>query len=331
MAFQGFRWYTIGAGRTSVESPSPNLTGGRAELEANVAEWPVEQVSAGRFQGAAAPVIFGSPALDQILGGYITAETANIPAMHGASFTAGGHGLIMLGNLLAPVASAAGTGDDGRPRGTVNFKMDTRVPVDGSVLLASSAGITGNTNGAGVSLGAIAAIEEFVGGLAVTQFPTMAGGAVATFTLQHSAVVSSVTLDAGPAVDNGGGLVGLPSTGHGFVSGDVVRVIGTTNYEGENFTLDPTTGVNELVITATYVAETFAGTETADDLWDSPTTATVTTGTNPWTMTAGTAGYMAWTIDGSTDPVTDTEWRIIAGTVTSTVWPLSVGGKYLKP
>lgn len=70
------------------------------------------------------------------------------------------------------------------------------------------------------------------------------------------------TLDAGAAVDNGSGLVGLPSTAHGYVSGEKIVVIGTTEYDG-TYTLDATTSTNQLVVTATYVAETFDGTEQA--------------------------------------------------------------------
>ena len=72
---------------------------------------------------------------------------------------------------------------------------------------------------------------------------------------------ATATLDAAAAVDKGGGLVGLPATGHGLTAGNTVTVSGSTNYDS-TFTLDPTTSVNELVVPATFVAETFAGTET---------------------------------------------------------------------
>jgi hypothetical protein len=70
----------------------------------------------------------------------------------------------------------------------------------------------------------------------------------------------SDTLDAGPAVDKGGGLVGLPITGHAFLVGQVVTIAGTDHYDGAYAIVSQT--ANEIVITATYTAETFAGTET---------------------------------------------------------------------
>lgn len=71
-----------------------------------------------------------------------------------------------------------------------------------------------------------------------------------------------VTLNNAAAVDKGGGLVGIPSTAHGFLAGDSVTLAGTSNYDG-TYTLGATTSANEMVITATYQVETFAGTETA--------------------------------------------------------------------
>jgi len=70
----------------------------------------------------------------------------------------------------------------------------------------------------------------------------------------------SDTLDAAAAVDKGGGEVGLPITGHAFLAEQVVVIAGTTNYNGA-YAINSKTA-NEIVITATYVAEVFAGTET---------------------------------------------------------------------
>jgi hypothetical protein len=72
---------------------------------------------------------------------------------------------------------------------------------------------------------------------------------------------TSYTLDAAAAVDKGSGLVGIPITAHGFVAGDSTTLAGTTNYDATYSIISET--ANEIVITATYVAETFAGTETA--------------------------------------------------------------------
>jgi hypothetical protein len=71
------------------------------------------------------------------------------------------------------------------------------------------------------------------------------------------------TISAGAAIDNGDGTVGIPVVGHGYVAGEHVTIEGTINYDGTHGLPDQTTGSDDLlVITATYVAETFAGTET---------------------------------------------------------------------
>lgn len=68
------------------------------------------------------------------------------------------------------------------------------------------------------------------------------------------------TTDAAAAVDKGSGKVGIPITGHGFSTGQIIILSGTTNYDGTHL-VDSTSSTNEVVITDTYVAETFAGTE----------------------------------------------------------------------
>ena len=62
------------------------------------------------------------------------------------------------------------------------------------------------------------------------------------------------------AVNKGGGKVGIPCTAHGLTSSDYIRLCGTLNYDGE-YAVDATSGTNEIVITATYVAEKFTGSE----------------------------------------------------------------------
>lgn len=69
------------------------------------------------------------------------------------------------------------------------------------------------------------------------------------------------TIDNAAAVDKGGGLVGIPITGHPYAADDSVVIDGTSNYDGTYIIVSET--ANEIVITATYAAETFAGTETA--------------------------------------------------------------------
>ena len=72
-----------------------------------------------------------------------------------------------------------------------------------------------------------------------------------------------VTLDAGPAVDVGGGVVGIPSTGHGFASGEVVVFSGTTNYD-DTYTVLASTTANQINITETFTAETFTTSDYAE-------------------------------------------------------------------
>ena len=67
--------------------------------------------------------------------------------------------------------------------------------------------------------------------------------------------------DEGVARDAGGGTVGLPCIGHPFSIGQTVRIVGTDNYDTTEVLLSGTSE-NELVVTATYVAETFDGNET---------------------------------------------------------------------
>ena len=86
------------------------------------------------------------------------------------------------------------------------------------------------------------------------------------------------TIDNAAAVDKGGGLVGIPITGHAFSADDPVTIAGTTNYNGVFKIISET--VNEIVITATYVGETFAGTETAKTYL----------GSN-WVVAVGSDGY----------------------------------------
>lgn len=69
------------------------------------------------------------------------------------------------------------------------------------------------------------------------------------------------TLDIAAAVDKGGGLVGLPITGQPFSAGDSIQVRGTTNYDG-TYAVDASSSTDEIVVSATYSAETFTGTET---------------------------------------------------------------------
>jgi len=70
-------------------------------------------------------------------------------------------------------------------------------------------------------------------------------------------VVDGVFLTSGGvARDAGSGKVGLPAVAHGFEIGDTVYVGGTTHYDG-SYTVATGTSTDELVVVATYEAETF--------------------------------------------------------------------------
>lgn len=66
--------------------------------------------------------------------------------------------------------------------------------------------------------------------------------------------------DVAAAVSKAGGKVGILCAGHGRAEGDHIRMERSQNYNAD-YTLDALTSANELVVTATYVAETFTGEE----------------------------------------------------------------------
>lgn len=66
--------------------------------------------------------------------------------------------------------------------------------------------------------------------------------------------------DIAAAVDKGTGKVGIPCTGHEQLAGDSIRIERSVNYNGD-FMLETGTSANELVITASFVSETFTGNE----------------------------------------------------------------------
>lgn len=73
-------------------------------------------------------------------------------------------------------------------------------------------------------------------------------------------------INAAAAVDSGGGKVGIPITSHGFSTGQKIILSGTTNYDG-TYAVDTDSSTNEVVIVATYVAETFTGIEEVIMSW----------------------------------------------------------------
>lgn len=93
-----------------------------------------------------------------------------------------------------------------------------------------------------------------------TYFTNAVADEPASFKLALCTKKNEQTIDNAAAVDKGGGLVGIPVTAHGLSAGDSIAIDDTTNYDGWYLIVSQTT--NEIVITATYSAETFAGTET---------------------------------------------------------------------
>ena len=73
--------------------------------------------------------------------------------------------------------------------------------------------------------------------------------------------VSKAWFDAAAAVDSGGGTVTIAAANHGFAHDGTatVTIYGTTNYDGSEVLL-AASDANNLVITATYVAENILAT-----------------------------------------------------------------------
>lgn len=74
------------------------------------------------------------------------------------------------------------------------------------------------------------------------------------------------TLNAAAAVDAGGGLVAIPITGHGYAVGQRIGIAGSVNYAAHHYVV-AVPDANTIHISASFVAETFAGTE---EVWAAP-------------------------------------------------------------
>lgn len=98
--------------------------------------------------------------------------------------------------------------------------------------------------------------------------------------------------------------VTIPCTGHAFAAGDIVRIYGSTNYDG--FWLVESAGVNDFNILSAFTSETFTGAETVhkapsptddtlNDLAECPNGNGYTTG--GLVKTRGTSDFQAPTVD----------------------------------
>jgi hypothetical protein len=111
-------------------------------------------------------------------------------------------------------------------------------------------------------------------GFAVIVKGTVAGGAGTDKLVSIHALFldTAKNPNVAAAVDKGSGKVGIPLTAHGYSTGDVLLITGTVNYDGY-YAVDATSTANEIVITATFVAETFTGSETVEKVLDFSSTA----------------------------------------------------------
>lgn len=156
--------------------------------------------------------------------------------------------------------------------GTITIPIDDAsngVTSDASIIVLPIAGIlitaANPVNVGGGVVGIPLTSQPFVTGesVTITGCPQYNGA----YTVLASSGVDQVNItatfkggliDNAAAVDKGGGKVGIPITGHTYTAGETITIANTTNYNGD-FTVDATSTVNEVVITAAYVAETFDG------------------------------------------------------------------------
>lgn len=126
-------------------------------------------------------------------------------------------------------------------------------------------------------------------------------------------------------------LVGIPITGHGLTDGQVVEIYDTTNYDGTE-TLHSYSSTNEIVVEATYVAETFDGDEyvrlrpTLGAGNDAPL---IEEGLTIYSS-GGTASILTITGDGEQDAEVTLVSAVTTGTVTN-IYGLYIDTDGLRP
>ena len=102
----------------------------------------------------------------------------------------------------------------------------------------------------------------------IALYGTNAETAICAITL-NSAEKALVAAAAG---NTGGGLVSIPCTGHSLSQNDVVLINGTTNYDGVHTLPTQAAGdADHFIITDTFVAETFAITDTVCEVIETTT------------------------------------------------------------
>lgn len=138
------------------------------------------------------------------------------------------------------------------PAALVTGRMDSNIAAISDDSVAAD-NLEATYDGTGYSNDVAPATQAAVGNIG-----SASGGAI-NFQTTHDNVITD-TIDAAPAVDKGGGLVGIPVTGHAFTTGKEITIAGSINYNNSYDIVSDT--ANEIVITETYNAETFGGSET---------------------------------------------------------------------
>ena len=92
------------------------------------------------------------------------------------------------------------------------------------------------------------------GDLDVTDISNNITTPVSTIALDENNLINNAA-----AVNKGGGKVGIPLTSQPFATGEILTIANTVNYNATDWIVDATSSANEVVITATYSAETFDG------------------------------------------------------------------------
>lgn len=104
-------------------------------------------------------------------------------------------------------------------------------------------------------------LREVAGEDQIASLGGTTGGGFSVETILDNTVIDTIN-DAEDAVDKSTSpaTVGIPITGHAFVAGQYVTIAGTANYNAEHVVDSVST--NEIVIVATFAAETFSSSDT---------------------------------------------------------------------
>jgi len=141
-----------------------------------------------------------------------------------------------------------------QPRAGVLIDVDEVVDVGGGVV---GIPITGHPFTAGDNV-IVTGCPQYNGANTV-----VAGGGADQVNI--TATFKGGLIDNAAAVDVGGGVVGIPITGHPYATDETITIANTTNYDGDYLVLASSTA-NQVDITAAYIAETFDGVSDSHNL-----------------------------------------------------------------